>query len=105
MAICLCSCQKWGTPSTPDSVSVLTQPQANAESKDGGTRKVTIAATSDWIAVSDKGWLYASPSSGSKGIKEVIIYFNPNTTGSSRTGTVTFTCGDYSETFTLTQSR
>ena len=104
-ALTAASCQKWETPSTPDSVSILTQAVAGGESQLGGTKAVTIAATSDWTAVSDKGWLYVTPSSGSKGIQEVVIHFNENTTSQSRTGKITFTCGGYSETFTLTQKR
>lgn len=83
----------------------MTEAGTDGESGKGGIRAVTIAATSDWTAVSDKGWLYATPSSGTKGIKEVVIHFNPNTTGTKRTGTITFTCGKHSETFTLTQNR
>ena len=99
------SCQKWETPSTPDSVSILTEAVTGGESQSGGSKSVTIAATSDWTAVSDKGWLYVTPSSGSKGIQEVVIHFSENTTGQSRTGKITFTCGDYSEVFTLVQKR
>lgn len=99
------SCQKWETPSTPDSVSILTMAETGGEAQQGGTKAVTIAATSDWTAISDKGWLYVTPSSGSKGIKEVVIHFNENTTGQSRTGKITFTCGDYSEVYTLVQKR
>lgn len=105
LAICMSACQKWEKPSTPESVSVLTAPQKDGESSLGGTRPVTIAATSAWTAVSDKGWLYATPSSGAKGINEVTVHFNKNTTGERRTGTITFTCGDHTETFTITQNR
>ena len=99
------SCQKWETHSTPESVSILTEPAEVGEQAAEGTRAVTIAATSSWSAVSNDSWLYVTPSSGKKGIQEVKIHFNRNKTGKSRKGSVTFTCGDYSETFTLTQNR
>lgn len=105
ITICLGSCQKWEKPSTPESVSILTEPQTNGESNKGGVRAVTIAATSQWTAVSDAGWLWVTPSSGGKGVQEVTINFTKNSTGQTRKGTVTFTSGDHSETFTLTQSR
>ena len=104
-SLCLGSCQKWEKPSTPESVSILTEPQVNGEYAKGGVRAVTIAATSKWTAVSDAGWLWVTPSSGDKGIQEVTINFMKNSTGQTRKGTVTFTSGDHSETFTLTQSR
>lgn len=104
-AASLDSCQKWETPSTPGSVTILTEPQPAGEPAAEGSRKVTIATTSDWTAVSDQGWLYVTPSSGSKGIQEVVIHFNANTTKKSRTGQITFRCGSRSATFTLSQSK
>ena len=39
-----------------------------------------------------------------KGVKEVILTFTANTTGSQRSGDVVFSAGSYSETYTLTQA-
>lgn len=104
LSACLGSCQKWEEPSTPGSITVMTEPQAGGESAAGGTRKVTIAATGAWTAVSDKGWLYVSPSSGAAGIQEVMVTFYENTTGKNRSGNIIFTSGTRNGTFTLSQS-
>jgi hypothetical protein len=65
---------------------------------------VTIAATSDWTAVSNDAWITVSPSSGGVGIQEVVLSFQENNTGAVRKGSVTFTAGSYSESYTLTQN-
>lgn len=103
-AICVSSCQKVETQQSPESVAVITQPQPKGEPGTQGTRPVTIAATSDWTATSDCTWLTVTPASGSKGMQEVILSFDDNP-GEERTGTVTFTAGTYSETFTLVQNK
>lgn len=99
------SCQKQETHITPATVTVLTQPQPSGEPATEGYRKVTIAATADWTATSDVGWLTVSPFSGGKGIQEVTLHFQSNGTNKYRTGTITFKSGGRSETFTLTQQR
>lgn len=103
-AITVVSCQKQETPQTPESVAIITQPDAKGEPTTAGTRSVTIAATSDWSAVSNDAWITVSPASGPKGMQEVILSFEENTTGQKRTGSVTFTSGAHSETFLLTQN-
>lgn len=102
--IALSSCQKWEKPVTPKAITILSVPQTGGESALEGTRGVTISATADWTATSDKGWLYVTPSSGKKGIQEVTIHFKKNTTKEQRMGTITFTCGSRSQTYTLTQN-
>lgn len=104
LAIGLSACQKQETPQTPESVAVITQPQATGEAATAGTRAVTIAATSAWTAASNSQWLTVTPDSGEKGMQEVVLKFTENTSGSARTGVVTFTSGTYSETFTLVQN-
>lgn len=98
------SCQKQEVSQTPESVAIITQPDAKGEAVQAGTRAVTIAATSDWTAVSNDEWITVNPTSGPKGMQEVILSFQENTTGAKRTGSVTFTAGTYSETFVLTQN-
>lgn len=98
------SCQKQDVSQSPESVAVITQPDAKGEASQAGTRAVTIAATTDWSAVSNADWITVSPSSGPKGMQEVILSFTENTTGAKRTGSVTFTSGTYSETYLLTQN-
>ena len=98
------ACQKMRTSETPESVALITQPDSKGEPAEAGTRAVTIAATAAWTAVSDSEWLTISPSSGEKGMCEVILTFQENTSGAARTGIVTFTSGTYSESFRLTQN-
>ena len=105
LTIGVVSCQKQETAQSPESVAVITQPQQKGEPATAGERPVTIAATSDWTAVSDsEGWLTVTPASGVKGMQEVVLSFTENTTGAVRSGKVTFTSGPYSETFTLVQN-
>jgi hypothetical protein len=103
-ALAAVSCQKQEAQPTPESVAIITQPDAKGEPAAAGTRPVTIAATSDWSAVSNDAWITVSPASGPKGMQEVILSFEENTTGAKRTGSVTFTSGKHSETFLLTQN-
>ncbi len=98
------ACQKQEAPETPESVAVITQPQPKGESAEAGKRAVTIAATAAWTATSNSAWLTVSPASGEKGMQEVILSFQENTSTEARTGVVTFTSGTYSETFTLVQN-
>lgn len=98
------ACQKQETPTTPESVAVITQPQPAGESAEAGKRAVTIAATAAWTATSNSAWLTVSPASGEKGMQEVILSFQENTSTEARTAVVTFTSGTYSETFTLVQN-
>lgn len=98
------ACQKQETPTTPESVAVITQPQPKGESAEAGKRAVTIAATAAWTATSNSAWLTVSPASGEKGMQEVILSFQENTSTEARTAVVTFTSGTYSETFTLVQN-
>jgi hypothetical protein len=99
------ACQKQVPQTVPESVTIITEPLAAGESSAGGQRPITIAASSDWTAVSNQGWIYVTPSSGGKGIQEVTIHFDPNTTGKRREGSITFTSGTYSESYTLTQKK
>lgn len=103
-AIGFSACQKEKTTQTPESVAIITQPQSKGETAVAGTRPVTIAATCKWVATSDAEWISVEPASGDVGIQEINLSFGENTTGNTRIGNVTFTAGDYSETFTLTQN-
>ena len=104
LAITFVSCQKQETSTSPESVALITKPDAKGETAEAGARPVTIAATSNWSAVSDVDWITVSPASGPKGLQEVILTYTENTTGAKRVGSVTFTSGTYSETFKLTQN-
>lgn len=105
LTIGIVSCQKQETEQSPESVAVITKPDAKGEPATAGTRAVTIAATTKWAASSDVEWITVTPASGEKGMQEVILSFTANTTGEARVGKVTFTAGTYSESFTLTQNK
>ena len=105
MLLAVNSCQKQVPQTVPECVTIITEPLASGESPEGGLRPITIAASSDWTAVSNQGWIYVTPSSGGKGIQEVTIHFDPNTSGKRREGSITFTSGTYSESYTLTQKK
>ena len=105
MLLAASACQKQVPQTVPESVTIITEPLAAGESAAGGERPIPIAASSDWTSVSNQGWIYVTPSSGGKGIQEVTIHFDPNTTGKRRQVCITFTSGTYSETYTLTQKK
>lgn len=99
LCLCLAGCKDDAEP-TPDSVVVSTAPltvEAGA-----GLESVTIFATCGWTAAGD-GWIAIDPASGERGIHAVTLTYGANDTGVLRTGSVNFTAGSYSETFTLSQ--
>lgn len=98
----VCGCQKMRTTTAPQSVCVRTQSGSPVEST-AGTKAVTIDATASWTARSEADWITVSPDKGERGVNEVILTYTANTTSSARKGSVVFTSGKYSETFTLEQ--
>lgn len=102
--ILFAGCQPVHTPATPESVSVRTVAGAPMPST-AGTHCVTIDATCDWTATPECNWISVTPDSGSRGVNEVTLSFQANGTGADRSGTVRFTAGSYSETYTLQQSK
>ncbi len=100
------SCQKQKNPISPESVALMTQSitdPSKFEPPTAGTRAVTIAATSEWTAVSNVTWISVSPSSGPRGIHEVILTYEENTTAEVRQGVVVFSSAKNSESYTLNQ--
>ncbi len=101
------SCQKETQHETPASIALYTHP-GKPEPATPGTRAVTVSATVDgWSATSGADWITVSLAPGmefTKGVKEVILTFTANTTGSQRSGDVVFSAGSYSQTYTLTQA-
>jgi len=105
LAASLPSCQKVVTHETPDSVALYTHPGSIPEAYTAGTRAVTITATCAWTAASEADWITVSPTSGERGIHEVILTYTENTSGNSRSGGVKFSVASgYSETYVLTQA-
>ena len=68
----------------------------------GGTKSVTITSSSNWTIDSNPSWITASKSSGSSG-DVITLTAAENTNTTSRTGTITFKCGDKTATITITQ--
>lgn len=69
-----------------------------------GSKNLTVESSGNWTGVSNTGVGTITPSSGVAGTTDVL--FNPgrNTGTSSRNGTLTFTCGNASDTVTWTQN-
>lgn len=100
----VCGCQKVKTSQTPLSVSVRTKSGSPVASI-AGQKAVTIDATASWTATPESDWISVSPDRGEKGVNEVILTYTANATGAQRVGTVRFTSGSHSETFTLKQDK
>ena len=105
LALGAVSCQKMYTAKTPDSVSLYTQSDSKAKSAEAGVQGVTICATAAWTATSNVDWISVTPSSGGKGMQEVVLTYTANTTGAQRQGGVTFSSSTNSETYVLTQDK
>ena len=101
----LSSCQKERTPQTPQSVALATQPGDKPVAAGGGSIGVTIYATSDWSAESLADWITVDPASGGRGMHEVILTYQSNSTGSVRQGDVRFSSAANSEIYVLTQGK
>lgn len=98
------SCQRLRQPVKVESVALYTKP-GDPVSSAAGTKGVTISATGDWTVSSKADWISVSPSSGSRGINEVILNYTENTGKELRTGSIVFTAkGGYSETYILKQN-
>lgn len=69
-----------------------------------GERSVTLAATGDWTAETDEGWIKLDPDSGSAGFAVVTVSYEANHTGRSRVGMVVFTSGGYTARMELIQA-
>ena len=107
MAIGAISCQKEVQHETPASIALYTHPDKPVAAS-AGTRGVTVSATVDgWTVSSQADWITVSLAPGmeyTKGVREVILSYTENTTGSQRSGDVVFSVGSYNETYTLTQA-
>lgn len=104
--VCCCSsCQKEKKPQTPQSVALATQPGDKPVAAASGEKYVTIYATSDWTAESLADWITVEPAAGGKGIQEVTLVYQANTSGAVRKGGVRFSSAANSETFILTQDK
>jgi len=69
--------------------------------KEGGSATVTVTSTSDWTAASSQSWISLSASSGTSG-SSITVTASANE-DASRSGYVTFTSGDVSAKFVVSQ--
>jgi hypothetical protein len=60
----------------------------------GQNKALDIAASRDWVASSDQSWCRVEPASGTAANPHVNITVDPNTTGASRTATISFATVD-----------
>ncbi len=81
----------------------LSQTSWNINFAEAAQAVIRVNSSSKWTATSSSGWLTLSASSGSDGAN-VVFEAGENTGKTSRTATVTFTCGKASATVTVTQS-
>ncbi len=102
-ALFCASCQKVEKPHKKDTVTVATVP-SGLQSPLEGTKTITIWPTAHWEATVDVDWITVEPSSGERGTQEVKLHYEENFTPSVRTGIVTFTAAEGSDTYTLTQN-
>ena len=96
-ALLLCHCQK--APSL-----TLTSPSDLVIEAGGGTATVTFTTNMDWTVRSDS-WIHVTPSSGaaSKQPLSVTVTTDPNTSSGDRSGRITFSAGEASQTVTVRQ--
>lgn len=96
-ALLLCHCQK--APSL-----TLTSPSDLVIEAGGGTATVTFTTNMDWTVRSDS-WIHVTPSGGtaSKQPVSVTVTVDPNTSSSDRSGRITLSAGDLSQTVAVRQ--
>ena len=89
---------------TQDKYSISVSPTSQSGvPATGGSYTVTVTSSAGWTASSNASWLTVSAASGSSGAKPTVKAA-ANTTTSSRSGKITFTCGNVPVTYTLTQN-
>lgn len=71
----------------------------------GATETISVTSNMNFTSVASASWISVSPSTGNAGNTSVNITAGPNTTGSQRSGTVTFTTadGNSTQTYYITQ--
>lgn len=71
----------------------------------GTSRSIRVEASGSWTASANVSWISLSRKSGSGNATVTVTLQKNKSTVSSRTGTITFTCGNRSDTVTITQPR
>jgi len=90
---------------TQDGAScIVSVPSGSTVSSISGTANISVTSNScsSWSANESCSWVSLSPSSGT-GDGTVTATYQQNTSGDSRSCTITFSCGSSSDSYTLTQ--
>lgn len=99
------SCNKPGTDPTPDPSINIDSPTILVAAGDN-TAVLTFTSNNDWSVSSSESWCTVSPASGSasENATAVTITLEPNTTGETRSTTITVKAGGIEKQVTVTQA-
>lgn len=70
---------------------------------ESGTANVKVTANAQWEVTADQGWFAVSPAAGHAGETSLKLTAQSNFTGNPRTGLLTFSSGEETQTYTFTQ--
>ena len=83
--------------------SISIEPTEIEFEAEGGERNITVTSSDSWRLTTSSDWIATSTKSGNNG-SMVNIAVGYNTSDEIRTGIITFTCGDKTAKFTVTQN-
>jgi hypothetical protein len=91
-------------PPEPVEVKWSFSPATVALSSKGETRSVIVTANGDWNVTSNQSWCGTEPGSGHNGQTSLKITATGNPQTTARTAELTFTSGNYSQNYTVSQA-
>lgn len=83
--------------------SISIEPTEIEFEAEGGEQDITVTSSDRWTLNADNDWITASTKSGENG-SVVNVTVSYNTSNEIRTGIITFTCGNITAEFTVTQN-
>ena len=83
--------------------SISIEPTEIEFEAEGGEQTITVTSSDSWRLTTSSDWIATSTKSGNNG-SMVNIAVGYNTSDEIRTGIITFTCGDKTAKFTVTQN-
>ena len=87
----------------PGNVSISVSPETLQISASSGTENLKVSASNEWGISSNQGWCKVTPSGGVAGNTVVKVSVDGNPSDKTRTATITFTAGTFSQHYTVTQ--
>jgi len=97
----LASCSQESSSESVPTISF----RENPVSYEAGNQHLTVSASSSWsIILSDSNWASVSPSSGTSSNGDVRLFYEANSSTSSRSITITVKAGSKSKQYTFTQN-